>query len=168
MPISGRTQHVIDKQLLLRDRQGFAFFAIISVYQFQLAHHVVCGILPDESIINSHLKGLMKHVMDDVYRCYLQNLIIDQPVIKSSDVRLLDLAYSLLPKHRAYKAVIHVNVILKCAVLQPAFQIFPQIKEIIDATPFMSDLQKRFYLTMLTERKARILDFSLAALEKRE
>lgn len=42
------------------------------------------------------------------------------------------------------------------------------IKEIIDATPFMSDLQKRFYLTMLTERKARILDFSLAALEKRE
>lgn len=43
-----------------------------------------------------------------------------------------------------------------------------KIKEIIDATPFMSDLQKRFYLTMLTERKARILDFSLAALEKRE
>ena len=42
------------------------------------------------------------------------------------------------------------------------------IKEIIDATPFMSDLQKRFYLTMLTERKARILDFSLASLEKRE
>lgn len=43
-----------------------------------------------------------------------------------------------------------------------------KIKEIIDATPFMSDLQKRFYLTMLTERKARILDFSLASLEKRE
>ena len=43
-----------------------------------------------------------------------------------------------------------------------------KIKEIINATPFMSDLQKRFYLTMLTERKARILDFALAALEKRE
>lgn len=42
-----------------------------------------------------------------------------------------------------------------------------KIKEIINATPFMSDLQKRFYLTMLTERKARILDFALAALEKR-
>lgn len=43
-----------------------------------------------------------------------------------------------------------------------------KIKEIIETSPFMSDLQKRFYLTMLTERKARILDFSLAALEKKE
>lgn len=38
------------------------------------------------------------------------------------------------------------------------------IREIIDETPFISDLQRRFYLTMLTERKRLILDFSLAAL----
>lgn len=43
-----------------------------------------------------------------------------------------------------------------------------RIKEIIESTPFLSELQKRFYLTMLTERKTRILDYSLAALEKRE
>ena len=35
-------------------------------------------------------------------------------------------------------------------------------------TPFISDLQRRFYLAMLSERKRLILDFSLAALEKTE
>jgi hypothetical protein len=43
-----------------------------------------------------------------------------------------------------------------------------KIQVIIESTPFISDLQKRFYLTMLTERKARILDFSVKALENRE
>lgn len=40
-----------------------------------------------------------------------------------------------------------------------------RIFEIIDTTPFVSDLQKRFYKTMLSERKQHILDFSLGALE---
>ena len=40
-----------------------------------------------------------------------------------------------------------------------------RIYAIIDTTPFVSDLQKRFYKTMLSERKKRILDFSLRALE---
>lgn len=43
-----------------------------------------------------------------------------------------------------------------------------RIKGIIDDTPFISELQKQFYMTMLTERKERILDFSLDALEKKE
>jgi len=43
-----------------------------------------------------------------------------------------------------------------------------QIRAVIEATPFISDLQKRFYLTMLTERKTRILDFSVKALENRQ
>lgn len=43
-----------------------------------------------------------------------------------------------------------------------------QIQSIIEETPFMSDLQKQFCKTMLTERKARILDFSLAKLEKKQ
>lgn len=41
-----------------------------------------------------------------------------------------------------------------------------KIKAVIDETPFISNLQKKFYTTMLTERKARILDFSLTSLEK--
>ena len=43
-----------------------------------------------------------------------------------------------------------------------------KIKEIIDHTPFISDLQKKFYLTMLTERRTHILDFALTALMNKE
>ena len=39
-----------------------------------------------------------------------------------------------------------------------------KIRRIVEETPFITDLQKRFYLTMLEKRKERILDFSLAAL----
>lgn len=42
-----------------------------------------------------------------------------------------------------------------------------KIDRIIDETPFISELQKKFYKTMLRDRKERILDFSLRKLEKR-
>lgn len=42
-----------------------------------------------------------------------------------------------------------------------------KIKGIIDYTPFISDLQKDFYLTMLIERKKRILDFSTEKLDSK-
>lgn len=42
-----------------------------------------------------------------------------------------------------------------------------RIYEIIDTTPFVSDLQKRFYKTMLSERKKHILDHSLKTLEEK-
>lgn len=42
-----------------------------------------------------------------------------------------------------------------------------KIEKIIDGTPFLRDLQRQFYMTMLAVRKERILDFSLNALEKR-
>ena len=40
-----------------------------------------------------------------------------------------------------------------------------KIKTIIEETPFLSDLQKNFYFTVLRERKKRILDFSLELLK---
>lgn len=43
-----------------------------------------------------------------------------------------------------------------------------EINKIIDETPFISDLQKNFYKTMLCERKEKILDFSYQKLQKRE
>ena len=43
-----------------------------------------------------------------------------------------------------------------------------RIRVIIRETPFMSELQKQFYETMLSERKARILDFSHNALMNRD
>ena len=41
-----------------------------------------------------------------------------------------------------------------------------KIRRIIEDTPFISELQKRFYTTMLEKRKERILDFSLMKLER--
>lgn len=41
-----------------------------------------------------------------------------------------------------------------------------KIREMIENMPYISDLQKQFYITMLKERKERILDFSLAAWER--
>ena len=43
-----------------------------------------------------------------------------------------------------------------------------KIYKIVDETPFISELQKEFYKTMLRERKERILDFSYQKLKKRE
>ncbi len=50
-------------------------------------------------------------------------------------------------------------------------RIMPQIDmakilEIVRETPFISDLQKQFYITVLERRKERILDFSYALLER--
>ena len=39
-----------------------------------------------------------------------------------------------------------------------------EIEMLIDRTPFLNDLQREFYKTMLAERKKRILDFSLQKL----
>ncbi len=41
-----------------------------------------------------------------------------------------------------------------------------KIRTIIEETPFISDLQKQFYQTILEKRKEKILDFSLNTLEK--
>lgn len=43
-----------------------------------------------------------------------------------------------------------------------------KIFSIVDETPFISELQKQFYKTMLQTRKERILDFSMEKLRKRE
>ena len=43
-----------------------------------------------------------------------------------------------------------------------------KIDQLIDETPFISDLQKRFYKTMLAERKEKILDRSLQRIRKKE
>ena len=40
-----------------------------------------------------------------------------------------------------------------------------RIRKLIADTPFITDLQKRFYCTMLEKRKERILDYSLERLK---
>ena len=43
-----------------------------------------------------------------------------------------------------------------------------ELRALVDQTPFLTDLQREFYFTMLSERKERILDFSLQKLQKRK
>ena len=43
-----------------------------------------------------------------------------------------------------------------------------ELRALVDQTPFLTDLQREFYFTMLSEREERILDFSLQKLQKRE
>ena len=43
-----------------------------------------------------------------------------------------------------------------------------KIYAIIDDTPCITDLQKAFYKTMLTERKEKIIDFAFQKLRRRE
>ena len=38
----------------------------------------------------------------------------------------------------------------------------------IDTTDYLDDLQKQFYITMLEERKEKILDASLSKLQKKK
>lgn len=44
----------------------------------------------------------------------------------------------------------------------------PELEKLIDETPFVSILQKKFYLTMLVERREKILQYSLERLKRRE
>ena len=43
-----------------------------------------------------------------------------------------------------------------------------KINLIINETPFLTDLQKTFYITMIRKRKELILDFSLKLLKEQE
>ena len=43
-----------------------------------------------------------------------------------------------------------------------------KINELIDKTPYTTDLQKEFYKTMIAERKEKILDKALELLHKKE
>ena len=43
-----------------------------------------------------------------------------------------------------------------------------ELRDLVDGTPFIGDLQKEFYYTMLSERKEKIPDYSLQRMKARE
>lgn len=43
-----------------------------------------------------------------------------------------------------------------------------KIKKIINNTPFITELQKKFYIKMIEKRKELILDYSLTTLKNKE
>ena len=72
--------------------------------------------------------------------------------------------FSLLPRRNKTYAGANGS---KIAVILPRIDM-KKIDLLIDETPFISDLQKRFYKTMLAERKEKILDRSLQKIRKKE
>ena len=96
--------------------------------------------------------------------------VLDDP--KEQDFRIFEIPLSAIMENG--KKIKYFDFIssLKNTDCNRALQrIVPKIDmnricSMVKETPFISDLQKRFYITMLTGRKERILDFSLKALEK--
>ena len=104
----------------------------------------------------------------------------DETTIRSAlEDQQQDLRALLLPLSRVKIDSQRINYFdfissLKSADCNGALKrIFPRINmdeifRIVDETPFISDMQKQFYKTMLQTRKERILDFSMEKLLKRE
>ena len=100
----------------------------------------------------------------------IMKAVLDDP--KEQDFRIFEIPLSAIMENG--KKIKYFDFIssLKNTDCNRALQrIVPKIDmsricSMVKETPFISDLQKRFYITMLTGRKERILDFSLKALEK--
>ena len=54
-------------------------------------------------------------------------LVIAEVIVKSLDVRFYDLNHSLFPEGWHYEHLIHIDVVLESAVLDPSLQLFPKV-----------------------------------------
>lgn len=104
-------------------------------------------------------EAIMQSVLSDINEKNLRIFSIPLSSIKVDDKKInyFDFISSLKNKdcNRALKRMLpRINM--------------REINAIVDNTPFIGDLQKEFYKTMLAARKERILDFSYQKLLKRE
>ena len=102
----------------------------------------------DESI----MENVLQHEGELNHRIY--NIPTSAITIDHKNIRYFDFISSLQNEecNRALERI------LPCIEMN-------KIKEMIEDIPVLSDLQKQFYSTMLTERKAKILDFSYMKLK---
>ena len=63
-------------------------------------------------------------------------LIIAEVIVKSLYIRFYDLNHSLFSEGRHYEHLIHIDVVLECAVLDPSLQLFPKVIAIIHCQTF--------------------------------
>ena len=80
--------------------------------------------------------------MDIIYRGNLQNLAVSKGVVELPHIRLFYLDKAVLSERRFYKQLIHINIILECAVLDSPFELTPKIEHLIysdafDIRPYM-------------------------------
>ena len=129
-------EHIVKKQLLLSHRQRRFLLSLKAVRELQFFEHIVCRVLSNHPIIDRHLKDLVKHIMDIIYRSDLQHLAVRKRVVELSHIGLLHLDKSVLSERRFYKQLIHINIILECAVLDSPFELTPKIKHLIYGDAF--------------------------------
>jgi len=94
----------------------------------------------------------MKHILNDLSESDKRIFVYPNSMIKTNDMKI------------NYFDYISSNENADCtaALLRISKKIdMRKIDEIIDQTPFILPIQKEFYKTMISRRKARIIDFSL-------
>ena len=75
-------------------------------------------------------KGFSRH------RGNLQNLAVSEGVVELPHIRLFYLDKSVLSERRFYKQLIHINIILECAILDSPFELTPKIEHLIYSDAF--------------------------------
>ena len=134
--VLGVTEHIVKEQLLLRHGQCLFLLTLKAVGELQFFEHIVCWVLSNHSVIDCHLKDLVEYIMDIIYRGNLQNLAISKGVVELPHIRLFYLDKSVLSERRFYKQLIHINIILECAVLDSPFELTPKIEHLIYGDAF--------------------------------
>ena len=129
--VSRRLQQEFEEKLLLRKCKCFSLLHLMSMCHTKLLQHSISWILADIVIIHCHLKYLVEHIMNVIYSRNAQDLIIYQTIVEALDVRFLNLYHPLLSEGGHDKHLIHINVVLKRAVLYTTLQLSPKLKAVI-------------------------------------
>ena len=138
-----------------RHNGNWGFLYNVQTDEISLAPVFDCGscLFPqaDESI----MKGVIEETKERDLRIF--NIPLSGIKIENKKINYFDFISSLMNKdcNRALKRIVpKINM--------------QKINRIIDETPYITDLQKRFYKVILNERKEKILDFSYKILCSRE
>ena len=134
--VLGVAEHIVKEQLLLSHGQRDFLLSLKAVREPQLFEHIVCWVLSNHPIIDCHLKDLVEHIMDIIYRSDLQHLAVCEGVVEPPYIGLLHLGKPVLSESRLYKQLIHINIILECAVLDSPFELTPKIEHFIYSDAF--------------------------------
>ena len=108
--------------------------------------------------------------MNVIYRCDLHTLAVSKAVIELFDIRFLYHLDSVLPEVRCDNKVIHIDVVLKCAVLNSALGIFPKLKQVIKCQQLIfllytvvliNNYELFFFAQFFKRRSVYIMPFAL-------
>ena len=124
-------EYIFEKEFLLSYGQCRFLLSFKAVRELQFLEHIISRILSKHSVIDCHLKDLMKHIVNIINRGDFQRLYIYERVVELSYIRLFHLNKTVLSEVRFYKHLIHIDIILECAVLDPSFELTPKVEHLV-------------------------------------